>query len=79
MMGSVVFREAEHWQPHCSLTVRPHVLLRMAVAPFPAAGASNGWRGYKVAPAKGLFLVKVEYPPEVSSADHVLRPRQYVT
>jgi hypothetical protein len=38
------------------------------------AGSGGGWRGYNVAPAKGLCLCTVHYPPEVDDPAALLYP-----
>jgi hypothetical protein len=38
------------------------------------SGAGGFWRGYNVAPAKGLQLFEVEYPPAVDDPTVLLYP-----
>jgi hypothetical protein len=40
----------------------------------PPAGAGGAWRGYNVAPAKGLCLHKVHYPAAVDAPNALLYP-----
>lgn len=39
-----------------------------------ATGAGGAWRGYNVAPAKGLQLFEVEYPAQVDDHSTLLYP-----
>lgn len=38
------------------------------------AGAGGYWRGYNVAPAKGLQLYQITYPAAVDNPDQLLYP-----
>ncbi|KAI8477440.1 MAG: pseudouridine synthase [Monoraphidium minutum] len=47
---------------------------RLEVGRSQPPGAGGAWRGYNVAPAKGLCLVRVFYPPEVDDPSALLHP-----
>lgn len=49
-----------------------HVLYRAVLASVPGAGGA--WRGYNVAPAKGLQLFEISYPPGADDPSKLLYP-----
>lgn len=54
----------------CACDQIPPLLLICAAC----AGAGGGWRGYNVAPAKGLQLFEIDYPAAVDDPHTLLYP-----
>ncbi|KAF8066244.1 truA1 [Scenedesmus sp. PABB004] len=52
------------------------IAARLALGAASPPGAGGVWRGYNVAPAKGLCLVRVEYPPAVDDPGALLYPER---
>lgn len=50
------------------------VAARLALGSSQLPGAGGAWRGYNVAPAKGLLLQGVQYPAGVDDAAALLYP-----
>jgi tRNA U38,U39,U40 pseudouridine synthase TruA len=51
-----------------------HIQQLLEIGSSQAPGAGGGWRGYNVAPAKGLQLFEVAYPPTVDDPTAILYP-----
>jgi hypothetical protein len=47
---------------------------KLALGGAQPPGAGGAWRGYQVAPAKGLRLVHVRYPPGADDPSRLLHP-----